>query len=872
MPLNLHVQCGDKLVVFPHVFWIVADSILPNHAGLIGSDLIAKYDWIPRLSKSLVFIQGHEVPLLKRGSRMSWSPALSQQAAHGSESRREAPTSSHSAASQSASDAQGCSGRVRNTGAIHSGTEEQSSSSPRFEDSTQGKLDLSEKMLLQQQVKLQPGASHVVSVGSNLLPYQSLSHFVPSNLHSNQIQLSFIKETADMHGQALMEVTNYGEETVELHMNAILAESEIDSEEEKNMLAYFEKLDSPTKSEDFDSHFDLDHLDPEVKEVVLALLREFMDVFLLSDDAIPATPLLKFSVQVDPNVAPIVRAPYRVARANEQLHDAEIQRMIKNEALEEATPTTRWFSPVVLVVTGSGATKKARGCIDIRALNQHCLQDHWPLPRPSDILHQIGRGQLLSSFDAACAFWGVEIEESSRDYFGVITEKGAYRCKRMPFGHKNSASVYCKLMAKILSFITDPETRRAIQSYIDDVYIHTDDLSSHLRAMRSFFLAMREARVKLKPQKAKILVPKLKILGHIVDSDGATPCNDKIRAVENFPRPATVTHVQRFLGMTGFYRIYVKHYAQLSAGLVELLRKDVDFHWSQPQEQSFTALKQALTSHPVMMHPDYSLPWIIESDASIQGLGGTLVQHHTGDGDHPVLYFSRLLTKAEKNYHAYELEFLAVYCMFKHCKYLITGSHVIVRTDCQALVYLSNCKKFEKVRMFRWSLYISSFDFEVVYRPGKQNAVADALSRAVPNESTEPQQESQVSPENVLLPVAVVTISEHNELQPVYDAGRFKREQRQDPVFGPIIQQLEQGQPNDTYSMADGLLYKQWKTQKNADRLVVPTTMTDKLIQDFHCLPWGAAVGSARGDGPRDPQSAGEVLVYGYCFSCAPLI
>ena len=298
---------------------------------------------------------------------------------------------------------------------------------------------------------------------------------------------------------------------------------------------------------------------------------------------------------------------------------------------------------------------------------------------------------------------------------------------------------------------------------------------------------MRAARIKLKPQKAKILVPKLKILDNIVDADGATPCKDKISAVENFPRSATVTHVQHFLGMAGFYRVYVKHYAQLSAGLIELPRKDVIFHWSQPQEQYFTALKQALTSHPVMMHPDYSLPWIIESDASIQGLGGTLVQHHPGYGDHPVLY---------------------------------------VRTDCQALVYLSNCKKFDKIRMFRWSLYISSFDFEVVYRPGKQNAVADALSRAVPNESAETQQESQESHENVLLRVAVVTISEHNELQPVYGAGRFKREQRQDPVFGPIIQQLEQGQLNDSYCMADGLLYKQWKTQVNADMLVVPSTMT----------------------------------------------
>ncbi|KAE8744841.1 hypothetical protein FOCC_FOCC008565, partial [Frankliniella occidentalis] len=134
--------------------------------------------------------------------------------------------------------------------------------------------------------------------------------------------------------------------------------------------------------------------------------------------------------------------------------------MQRHDALEDAAPTTRWFSPVVLVVKETAPGRlRARGCIDIRGLNQHCIQDKWPLPRIWDILHQIGGGQYLSCFDAACAFWGVEIEEESRDYFGVITPKGAYRCKRMPFGHKNSASVYCKLMAKVLDMMKTKELR-----------------------------------------------------------------------------------------------------------------------------------------------------------------------------------------------------------------------------------------------------------------------------------------------------------------------------------------------------------------------------------------------------------------------------
>jgi hypothetical protein len=229
-------------------------------------------------------------------------------------------------------------------------------------------------------------------VDGNLLPFQSVQNFTPQ-LHEKNLEVCFLKDSAGVHGQAMIQITNYDNEPVVLDAGALLAQSDEPSHEEDEMAEYYEQLDIDI-NKPFDELFELDHLPNEVKEQVLTLLREFKDVFLLDDSAIPATPLLKFSVQVDPNAAPVVRAPYRVPQAHDHLMDEEINRMQRYDAIEDATPTTRWYSPVVLVVREKDGKTKARGCIDVRALNQHCLQDRWPLPRTWDQLHQIGAGQV----------------------------------------------------------------------------------------------------------------------------------------------------------------------------------------------------------------------------------------------------------------------------------------------------------------------------------------------------------------------------------------------------------------------------------------------------------------------------------------------
>lgn len=169
---------------------------------------------------------------------------------------------------------------------------------------------------------MRAGATRVVCSVTNLLPYQSLRNYLPNYGLQNQLEVAFVQENAAMNGEAIVQITNYCEETVFLPVNTVLAEGLQDSEEENEMFAYLEKTEIAT-AESFDSLFQLDHLDATMREAVVSLLREFKDVFLLEEDTFPATPLLQFEVKVDPNVDPVVRAPYRASRVHEELHRNE---------------------------------------------------------------------------------------------------------------------------------------------------------------------------------------------------------------------------------------------------------------------------------------------------------------------------------------------------------------------------------------------------------------------------------------------------------------------------------------------------------------------------------------------------------------------
>lgn len=202
---------------------------------------------------------------------------------------------------------------------------------------------------------------------------------------------------------------------------------------------------------------------------------------------------------------------------------------------------------------------------------------------------------------------------------------------------------------------------------------------------------------------------------------------DKVRAIQEWPRPKNKKQILSFLGLAGYYRRFIKNFSQIAMKMTELLKDNVEFKWTTAVEQSFRSLKEAITLAPVLRSPDQSKPFTVTTDASGFAIGAELSQEWDGRLQ-PVAFMSKKLNPAERNYPVHEQELLAVIRAIQEWKCYLDGQKFKVVTDHKSLVYLQKQPHLSS-RQIRWLEFLSQFDFELQYKPGQSNVVADALSR-----------------------------------------------------------------------------------------------------------------------------------------------
>ncbi|KAE9345958.1 hypothetical protein PF008_g8516 [Phytophthora fragariae] len=201
-----------------------------------------------------------------------------------------------------------------------------------------------------------------------------------------------------------------------------------------------------------------------------------------------------------------------------------------------------------------------------------------------------------------------------------------------------------------------------------------------------------------------------------------------VESVVNFPVPQNAAAIKSFVHMAGYYRRFVPNFAEKAAPLTRLLRKGVEWSWGEPQQEAFECLKRVLTGRPLLAYPDFSKPFTLVTDASKVGLGAALTQDQ-GQGEQPVAYASKVNAKNVAQYGITDLECAAVIWAVKLFRPYLYGRKFRLVTDHAALKWLMTSKDLTG-RVYRWALQLRGYDFEIVYRSGKDNVVADAVPRA----------------------------------------------------------------------------------------------------------------------------------------------
>ena len=225
-----------------------------------------------------------------------------------------------------------------------------------------------------------------------------------------------------------------------------------------------------------------------------------------------------------------------------------------------------------------------------------------------------------------------------------------------------------------------------------------------------------------KLQKCSFAQQQIEYLGHVIKGEGVATDPKKIQAILNWPEPMTATELRSVLGLTGYYRRYIRYYGIICKPLFEALKKD-NFIWTDTQREAFKRLKQVMTTPPVLALPDYSLPFTLEADACDYGIGAVLMQNGK-----PISFLSKAIGPKAAAMSTYDKEALAILEALKKWKHYFSASSIIIKTDQQSLKYIQEKKLTEGIQ-HKLLVKLLGYNYTVEYKKGKENKVADALSR-----------------------------------------------------------------------------------------------------------------------------------------------
>ena len=359
-----------------------------------------------------------------------------------------------------------------------------------------------------------------------------------------------------------------------------------------------------------------------------------------------------------------------------------------------------------------------RLCVDCRAINHITVKYRFPIPRIDDILDQLAGAEFFSKLDLQNGYHQVRIRAGDEWKTAFKTSTGLYEWLVMPFGLSNAPSTFMRLINDVLR----PFAGKFLVVYFDDILVYSRSLTEHQEHLRAVCAKLQDEQLYANLTKCSFLKTSVAYLGFIVSAEGIAVDPAKTAAIRDWPTLQSLFDIQSFHGLAQFYRRFVRDFSSIASPLTDIFRQ-TQFAWNSTAERAFLQLKLALTTAPVLRLPDFSKVFDVSTDASGSGVGAVLSQD-----SHPVSYFSEKLTDAKRRYSNYDRELFAVIQALKFWRHYLLHRDFTLYSDHEALRFLHSQKKLS-ARHGRWTEFLPEYTFTLRHRPGRDNKVADALSR-----------------------------------------------------------------------------------------------------------------------------------------------
>ena len=361
-----------------------------------------------------------------------------------------------------------------------------------------------------------------------------------------------------------------------------------------------------------------------------ALLNQYAHGFTQDDLDLGYTEAVQHRIPTSDD-APVAQ-PYRSIPPN-QLQEVKehIKGLLAQRVIVESH--SPYAAPVVLVRKKDGSL---RLCVDYRRLNLKTVGDAYPLPRIQESLDALVGAQYFSTLDLASGYHQISMDPRDQHKTAFTTPFGLYEYTRMPMGLASAPATFQRLMQATMSDFAF----QFLLVYLDDLLVYSKTFDEHMEHLERLLQRVTETGLKLKASKCQFLRREVTYLGHTISADGVSCESGKVECVQNWPTPTTTTELRSFLGFASYYRRFISGFARIAGPLHDLVSEgakhskkkaaDVSRLWGPKHQEAFDSLKEAMTTAPVLGYADYTKPFILETDASHDGLSAILSQEQDG--------------------------------------------------------------------------------------------------------------------------------------------------------------------------------------------------------------------------------------------------